>query len=102
MDMKLQDRYLWEAEREDGEVITTGGDLTGCVRFSLLPQHILLPRHDFAHVRMLNRFCRAFVKGLGGGMKEYVHCVIFETFRIYVSYSNGSVLITPKDFEYYI
>lgn len=43
--------------------MTAGGDLSGCVRFSLLPADgVPLPRHDIVGVSMERRFCRGFVK----------------------------------------
>lgn len=103
VEIKIQERYRWEAQRFNGEVITEGGDLLGCVRFSLIPDpRLSLPRHDFEQVPMIRRFCRGFVNALGGGMKGYLHCIVFESFRIYVSYGNGAVLITPPDFEFYM
>lgn len=96
--MNIQDRYSWEAELDDGTLLTKGGDLTGAVRFSLLPMNPLLPRHDFTGVKMERRFCRGFLKALGGGLKEYVHCLVCAEFRVYVK-SNGGIIITPKEYE---
>ena len=96
-------KYTWEAEKPDGTVITSGGDLAGCARFSLIPaQGSLLPRHDITGVRMIRRFGRGFLHGLGGGLKEYIHCVVCKGFRLYVRYSDGTVLITPQTFELYL
>ncbi len=59
--MKIQERYTWEAERPDGTILTTGGDLAGCVRFSLIPAAGTgLPQHDIVGVRLERRFCRGF------------------------------------------
>jgi len=58
--MKLAENYSFEAELATGEVLTEGGDLTGCVRFSLIPNIPNLPRHDFSRIKMERRFCRAF------------------------------------------
>lgn len=98
----LQNNYTWEAEKTDGLIITEGGDLSGCVRFSLIPsKNPFLPPHNIVGVPMERRFCRGFVKGFGGGMKEYLHCVVCKDFRVYVR-SNGTVHITPYDYEMYV
>jgi hypothetical protein len=54
--------YRWEAEKEDGTVIAIGGDLAGCVRFSLIPAVAGLPQHDLVGVKMISRFRRVFHK----------------------------------------
>ena len=46
----------WEAETRDGTIITIGGDLSDCVRFSLIGP----VRHDFCGIRMERRFIRRF------------------------------------------
>ena len=101
-----QDRYTWEAEYGNGRIVTVGpdqnGSLEGVVRFSLIPHIILLPRHDFLHVRMVRRFARGFIKPFRNGLFDYLHCVVFETHRVYVSSRTGSVMITPRDKEIYI
>ena len=104
---KIPDRYAWEAEHASGEIVTRGpgtdGSLKGFVRFSLIPAPGTgLPRHDFHHVRMVRRFGRGYIRVMGGGMADYAHCIVFETFRVYVSSVSGAVLVTPKDFELYI
>lgn len=59
----LSERYRWEAETAAGQITTAGGDLAGCVRFSLIPREGLsLPRHDMIGVDFVRRFCRAFHK----------------------------------------
>lgn len=54
--------YTWEAEKKDGEIITKGGDLTGCVRFSAIPTKDGLPRHDIIGKQFKNRFNTRFKK----------------------------------------
>lgn len=98
----MKDNYTWEAEREDGSIITEGGDLNGCVRFSFIPMALGFNRHDVIGVKMIRRFGRGFIRGLGGGMKEYLHCLVCEGFRMYVRSSDGVVLITPEDYELYL
>lgn len=60
--MELTDRYIWEAEAASGKTIKSGGDLHGCLRFSLIPQAPGLPKHDFIGVPLRKRFCRGFIK----------------------------------------
>jgi len=60
--MELKEHYKWEAETADGEIITEGGDLRGCVRFSLIPQIPGLPPLDVVGVPLVKRFCRSFSK----------------------------------------
>ncbi|MCX5818452.1 MAG: hypothetical protein NT047_00840, partial [Deltaproteobacteria bacterium] len=83
--MQLQDTYTWEAEQPDGSVITEGGDLTGCVRLSLIPEpESGLPCHNIVGVEMIRRFGRGFIRAMGGGTREYLHCVVCKGFRLYV------------------
>ena len=98
----LPDAYAWEAERPDGAVVRAGADVSDCVRFSLLPQRAGLPRHDVVQVPMLRRFGRGFVRALGGGMREYLHCLVTPGFRLYVRSSDGAAIVTPPDFELYL
>lgn len=101
--MRMQDRYTWEAELHDGSVITVGGDLSDAVRVSLIPAEGLgLPRHDLVGIAMKRRFGRGFIRALGGGLREYVHCVVCDTCRLYVRCSDGCVLVTPVDHELYL
>jgi len=101
--MEISDHYTWEAEKPDGSIVTEGGDLAGCVRVSLLPADgSFLPRHDVVGVEIIKRFGRGFVRGMGGGMKEYLHCIVCRGFRVYVRSTDGSVVITPADFELYL
>lgn len=97
----MKERYSWEAELENGEVIKKGEDLSSAVRFSLIPTDPFLPQHDIVGVKMERRFCRAFIK-VPGGMSEYVHCVVAKDCRVYIKSTNGTVLITPKDYEVYL
>ena len=87
----------------DGTVLHKGETLIGAVMVSLIPnEDILWPRHDFTGLTFLRRFGRGFVKGMGGGVKEYLHCIVTEQCRIYLKSSNGSIIITPPDYEYYL
>ncbi len=104
----LSERYTWEAEREDGTIIREGGDLSGCVRFSLVPGTDLnlpslpLPRHDIIGVPLVRRFGRGFVRVVGPKAPEYLHCCVCRDFRLYVRASDGAALITPAEYELYI
>ena len=101
--MKIADNYIWEAEK-DGEIITSGGDLTGCTKFSLIPIQLRLPEHSISGVVMKRRFGRGMTKvaSKGTGAQEYLHCVVCEGFRIYVKSTTGEVFITPEDYELYL
>ena len=98
----IQERYRWEAEKTNGEIITTGGDLTACVRVSFIPEVIGLPRHDLTGVRLVRRFGRGFLRVMGNKANEYVHCALCRGFRFYLRSSDGTVLITPVDYELYL
>jgi hypothetical protein len=101
MKFNLVESYKWIAEK-DGKEITHGADLTGCQKFSLIPQYFTLPQHDIVGVEMIRRFGRGFIRGMGGGIREYVHCVVCKGFRIYIRSTDGTVLITSEDFELYV
>ena len=98
------ERYLWEATMPDGQTLNKGGDLSGAKMVSIIPhpEALMLPRHDFVGLPFVRRFARGFVRGMGGGMKEYVHCIVCQDFRIYIRSLDGSVLITPPDYELYL
>lgn len=86
--MMVQDNYRWEAEKEDGALMTAGGDLSGCVRFSLIPDMIGLPAHDIVGVPMKRRFCRAF------------HRTAFQTSSMlpgFLSWENGSPVVGTSE-----
>ena len=99
--MKIADSYTWEAEK-DGGIITTGGDLTDCTKFSLIPRRTGLPEHSLSNIIMKRRFGRGMVNAMGGGTREYLHCVVCEGFRFYVKSTTGEVFITPEDYELYL
>ena len=66
----LQDRYAFEAEMPDGTLITSGGDIAGAVRVSLIPKIALLPRHDILGQVFIRRFLRAFKRSVVGGFDK--------------------------------
>ena len=94
----MTENYSWEAEKEDGTLVTKGEDLKDCVRFSLIPNG-LLQRFDLIGVKMKRRFCRGFINGLGGGYKDYIRCIVCDGFRVWISYKNGKVWVLPEDYE---
>jgi len=100
--MNLAEAYGWEAEQPDGSLLTKGGDLEGCVRVSLIPVAAGLPRHDFVGCTPLRRFGRGFLRVTGGGMREYLHCVVCRGFRIYCRSTDGGIVVTPEDQELYL
>jgi hypothetical protein len=51
---------------------------------------------------MKRRFARGFMRGLGGGMMDYVHCVVCDGFRFWLFSTSGETLITDEDSELYI
>lgn len=98
----LNENYRWEAEKQDGSVVTEGENLSDVVRFSLIPTNAELPQHDVVGIKLERRFSRGFINVMGGNLREYVHCLVAEDFRMYIKSSNGVVLITPKDYELYL
>jgi len=107
MNVRLQERYVWEAEKTDGTIITVGEFLDDCVRFSLVPVKCfegVLPKHDIIGVPMIRRFMRMFMHSVGSGKQwsEHVHCIVCKGFRVYVKSNDGTVLLTPEDFELYL
>lgn len=100
--IELQNRYIWQATLPDGSIVTEGSDLSNAIMVSLIPQIPIFPQHDLVQMEFVRRFCRGFLLGMGGGMKEYVHCIVCKNFRLYLKSSNGTVLITPSDYELYL
>ena len=98
--MKIAGNYAWEAEK-DGEIITVGGDLTGCSKFSLIPRQSNLPEHSISGVAMKRRFGRGITR-VTKGAQEYLHCVVCEGFRVYAKSTTGEVFVTPEDCELYL
>lgn len=98
----LAERYQWSATMPDGTVLARGGDLTGAVAVSLTAVGVLLPNHTFTGLTFIRRFGRGFLNAMGGGMKEYIHCIVCEQCRIYLYSSSGAVVITPTNYELYL
>ena len=101
----MKDFYSFEIELKDGTTITSGNNYLpeSVVRVSLIPQIAILPRHDiiFTDFKFVKRFGRGFLKQ-GSGMKEYIQCIVTDFFRVYLKCSNGTVLITNKNYELYL
>lgn len=99
---QLQYRYQWQAVRPDGSLLTEGDDLSGTVMVSLIPESPLFPRHDFTGMTFIRRFARGFLQAMGGGLQEYVHCIVCQECRIYCRSTTGAILITPAEYEFYL
>jgi len=101
----MKEFYNYEIELSDGSIITDHNnfDFNKVVRISYIPTIGLLPRHDiiFNGFKFKKRFSRGFV-GLSKGMREYLHCVVTNKFRMYIKSSTGQVIITPYDYEMYL
>ena len=52
----IQERYRWEAEKTNGEIITTGGDLTACVRVSFIPEVIGSRKRQLQHMALTFKY----------------------------------------------
>lgn len=101
--MNIAEQYTVEATNIDGspyEIVN--GSLLGAAMVSFIPRTSSLPRHDIIGLKFTRRFGRGFIKAMGGGLKEYVQCVVCDTCRVYVKTSDGTVLVTPADYELYI
>ena len=98
----LADRYKWEGHLSDGRVRCEGENLKGVAVVTLTPSNSSVPPHSFSGLTFVRRFCRGFMHGLGGGLREYVHCFVAEECRVYVKSSDGAVIVTPPDYELYL
>jgi len=100
--LNVKKRYTWEIELIDGTIINDGNkfDFDKVIRCSYIPSINLFPRHDiiFTDFKFKKRFARAFM-GWNSLVKEYLHCVITDKFRIYIKSTNGSCIITPQNYE---
>ena len=100
----IKERYKWEIELKDGTIIKEGKKYNfkfdDVVRCSYIPTFALFPRHDiiFTDFKFKKRFARGFM-GWNSIIREFLHCVITDKFRFYLKSSNGSVIITEKDYE---
>jgi len=100
--LNVKKRYTWEIELIDGTIINDGNkfDFNKVIRCSYIPSIKLFPRHDiiFTDFKFKKRFARAFM-GWNSIIREYLHCVITDKFRIYIKSTNGSCIITPQNYE---
>ena len=98
----IKERYKWEIELIDKSIITNHNkfNFNDVVRCSYIPIFALFSRHDiiFTDFKFKKRFARGFM-GWNSIIREYLHCVITDKFRFYLKSSNGSVIITEKDYE---
>jgi hypothetical protein len=101
--MSLADSYKIEAFHADKSAMPiVNGDVSKAAMVSFVPLMPALPRHDLVGLPFVRKFGRGFVRALGGGLKDYVYCVVCKTHRVYVKASDGTVLVTPPDYELYI
>lgn len=101
--MQLSEQYRVEAAKADGSVFNiVDGNLRGAALVSFVPVVPGLPRHDILGLQFVRRFGRGFIRAMGGGLKEYVQCVVCDRTRIYVKATDGTVLVTPAAYELYI
>ena len=100
--LNVKKRYTWEIELIDGTIINDGNkfDFNKVIRCSYIPSIKLFPRHDiiFTDFKFKKRFARAFM-GWNSLVKEYLNCVITDKFRFYLKSTNGSVILTPQNYE---
>lgn len=98
----MTDNYYWEAEMEDSSIITVGGDLTNCIRFSFFTDIKNLKPLDLVGIKFKRRFTRYFMRIMGNGGNKRFHCIVADGFRLYLDDETGKILITPEDYELYI
>lgn len=118
--MKLSALYTWQVEINDGTVISqydenrieqslkhVNSDMI--VRISYIPAIGLLPQHNIVidktiGEKFIRRFQRGFIKQQPNGFKlaEYLHCCVTNRYRVYIFSSNGSTLITHRDYDLYV
>lgn len=101
----------WE---HDSRIIKTETDLRDLV----LPGMQIKKRHDgenWWHIISVSKECIVISEPYAGRTKkieskillppppeEYLHCLVCEGFRVYVKSTDGSVIITPEDYELYL
>ena len=117
--MKLNNLYNWQIETKSGDIIKqydeSGTEQSSkkilpddVVRISyrplisILPQHNIIIDHSVGE-KFIRRFQRGFLKQKNEGFQlhEYLHCCVTNRYRVYI-FSNGSILITHKDYELYL
>jgi hypothetical protein len=98
----MKSNYSWRATFKNSAVAIAGENISSAVSVELIPSTEYLPRHVFSGLTFVRRFCRGFMHGMGGGMKEYLHCIVTKECRLYVLSSTGAVVITEPDYELYL
>lgn len=98
----MKSNYTWLAKLKNGAEVTSGEDISSAATVELLPGNDKLPHHVFSGLTFVRRFCRGFMRGMGGGMKEYAHCIVAEECRLYVLSSTGAVIVTEPNYELYL
>jgi hypothetical protein len=103
--LDLKEIYEYEVETSDGTIYkkTNKFNPSNVVRISYIPKLSLLPRHDiiFIGFKLKKRFSRAFMN-YDSSVREYIHCIVADTFRMYLFSSSGKVLITDSNYELYL
>ena len=101
----ISEYYKWEIETDTKTIYNSGVVFDGeVIQIRFIPQIINLPKHTISfgkEYKFLRRFGRGFMS-IGADLKEYLHCIVTDKFRIYIKSSTGEVLITDKDFELYL
>lgn len=107
----IKNIYKWEIELDSGDIIREDSfkkfEKDKVVRVSFIPSgklSSLLPRHDFIMSKdfeFVKRFKRVFMDR-HNNIKECLHCLITNKFRVYMYSSTGRTLITDKNYELYI
>lgn len=101
----MKNNYNWEIELKDGTIVNKGNNFNSdnVVRISFIPISELLPRHDILTIgfKFKKRFSRSFMN-MVAQLKERLHCVVTDRFRVYVRSSTGQCIITDKDYELYL
>ena len=105
--MNINKHYEWEIGLTDGQVIKNkrlGFDPKSVNRVTLIPRKANLPFHEFKFKdNFIKMFGRGFLKQkLGFQLSEYLHCVVTDSYKIWVHSTTGGTLITDTDEEVYL
>lgn len=120
--LRPNEMYMWEMETDKGSVLKQFDDdgkenswktldVERIVRVSLVPRISILPQHNVIINReagelFVKRFARGFIKMnanniISGSNQEYANCIVTNRYRLWV-FSNGSCLVTDRNYEVYI
>lgn len=101
--MNITNAYDYEIELRDGKIITKSNKFNPDEVVRVSYKSNFFPRHDiiFTDFKFVKRFSRSFMD-ITSKVKERLHCVITDKFRFYLKSSNGTVLVTEKDYELYL